>query len=40
MDTCVCMAEAICCPPETVTFLHGYVHANLHVRLSLQPYGL
>ena len=21
MDTCVCMAESLCCPPETVTIL-------------------
>ena len=21
MDTCVCMAESLCCPPETITTL-------------------
>ena len=41
MDTCVCMAESICYPPETVTFLLGYVHANsLVMSDSLQRYGL
>ena len=26
MDTCVCMAESLCCPPETITtLLMGYV---------------
>ena len=25
MDTCVCMAEGLCCPPETImTLLTGY----------------
>ena len=25
MDTCVCMAEPVCCPPETITtLLIGY----------------
>ena len=25
MDTCVCMAESLCCPPETLTtLLNGY----------------
>ena len=25
MDTCVCLAESLCCPPETITtFLIGY----------------
>ena len=21
MDTCICMAESLCCPPETITIL-------------------
>ena len=21
MDTCICMAESLCCPPETITTL-------------------
>ena len=21
MDTCICMAESLCCPPETITSL-------------------
>ena len=26
MDTCICMAESLCCPPETITaLLIGYV---------------
>ena len=25
MDTCICMAESFCCPPETITLLTGYV---------------
>ena len=25
MDTCICMAECLCCPPETITTLFiGY----------------
>ena len=25
MDTCICMAESLCCPPETImTLLTGY----------------
>ena len=25
MDTCICMAESLCCPPETITtLLIGY----------------
>ena len=25
MDTCMCMAESLCCPPETITtLLIGY----------------
>ena len=24
MDTCICMAESLCCPPETTTLLTGY----------------
>ena len=25
MNTCICMAESLCCPPETITtFLTGY----------------
>ena len=25
MDTCICMAESLCCPPETMTtLLTGY----------------
>ena len=24
MDTCVCMSESLCCPPEITTFLIGY----------------
>ena len=23
MDTCVCTAESLCCPPETITLLIG-----------------
>ena len=25
MDTCICMAESLCCPPETVTLLVSYI---------------
>ena len=26
MDTCICMTEALCCPPETITtLLIGYI---------------
>ena len=26
MDTCVCMSEALCCPPEAITtLLMGYI---------------
>jgi len=24
MDTCICMTESLCCPPETITLLIGY----------------
>ena len=24
MDTCICMAESLCCPPETITLLISY----------------
>ena len=24
MDTCICVAELLCCPPETITWLIGY----------------
>ena len=28
MDTCICMAESLCCPPETIiTLLIGYAAA-------------
>ena len=27
MDTCICAAESLCCPPETVTLLIGYAAA-------------
>ena len=35
MDTCICMAESLCCPPETIrTLLIGYEVKSLsHVRL-------
>ena len=23
MDTCICMAESLCCPPETIRWLIG-----------------
>ena len=23
MDTCICMAESLCCPPETITTLYS-----------------
>ena len=27
MDRCICMAEPLCCPPETITLLIGYAAA-------------
>ena len=24
MDICICAAESLCCPPETITLLIGY----------------
>ena len=29
MDTCICMAESLCCPPETIiTLLIGYTRIS------------
>ena len=25
MERCICMAESLCCPPETITLLTGYI---------------
>ena len=37
MDTCVCVAESLCCPPETtVTVLTGYAAAAAAAAKSLQ----
>ena len=27
MDTCICTAESLCIPPETITWLIGYAAA-------------
>ena len=29
MDTCICMAESLCCSPETITFLLGYQFSSV-----------
>ena len=40
IDTCICMAESLCCPPETITaLLTGYWSVTKSC-LILQPYGL
>ena len=28
VDTCICMAESFCCPPETVTLFVNWLHPN------------
>ena len=41
MDTCMCTAECLCCPPETVTaLLTGYTVSHSVLSGSLQPHGL
>ena len=30
MDTCICVAELLCCPPETITWLIGYACRPSH----------
>ena len=41
MDTCICMAESLCCPPETITtLLIGYTPMKifktiLHIFLKI-----
>ena len=38
MDTCICMAESLCCPPKTITtLLIGYQFSSVH---SLSPVRL
>ena len=42
MDTCICMAESLCCPPETTTILLiGYTpiqNKNLKKKVSFEPH--
>ena len=41
MDTCICMAESLCCPPEIITtLLIGYtVIQNKKVKKKTQGLG-
>ena len=32
MDTCICMAESLCCPPETITILLIRLYPNIKVK--------
>ena len=37
MDTCICMAESLCCPPETTTTLLISYTPNIKLKVKKNP---
>ena len=35
MDTCICMAESLCCPPETINIVTPILNKNTRKKNSV-----